>query len=124
MDFLIRKESADDKFDGFAFDDIDMLVSPRDGSLIPVAVYQGVHVCQVCAEQFVEDPASPFRMVEFSCGGYGVRVGIHAKCVDKASRALQRRGDRGNQVFDMSRMHRARRFLTQATRPFRKRRAG
>lgn len=124
MDFFIRRESNLDNVRGHAFDDIDMLLSERDGSLLPVAVRDGVHVCQQCGEQFVKDPASPLRMVEFSCGGHGVRIGIHARCVGAAQRALAQRGERGNPVFDMSVLHRARRFYTRATKPFRKRDAG
>lgn len=124
MDFFTRRESALDSIKGHAFDDIDMLLSKRDGSLVPVAVRDGVHVCQQCGEQFVDDPASPLRLVEFNCGGHGVRIGIHAKCTRDAQRALERRGHRGNIVHDMAMLHQARRFLTRATKPFRKRDAG
>lgn len=122
VDFLVRRQSVDDvdrTLTGQAFDDIDMLLSKRDGSLIPVAVIDGVHVCQQCSEQFVDEPSSPLRMVEFNCGGGGVRIGIHSKCVTKARKVLQKRGDKGNFVSDMSMLHRARRKFTQLTKPFR-----
>jgi hypothetical protein len=124
FDFLNRRESAHDTLGEFAFDDIDMLLSERDGSLIPVAVSDGVHVCQMCGKQFVGDPASPKRMVEFNCGGHGVRIGIHACCVNKASKKLRQRGENGEVLFDMAERHQARRFLTRATKAFRKRDAG
>lgn len=115
MDIFSKTESTEDSLDqGFAFGDIDMLLSERDGTLIPVAVENGVHVCQQCREQFVDDPSHPLRMVEFSCGGNGVRIGIHSRCVKKAQRALERRGGQGNLVHDMSTMTRARRFLAKA----------
>ena len=113
IDFFIRDASREDLHRGRAFDDIDMVMSKRDGSLIPVAMNNGVHVCQQCGGQFVEDPTSPDRLVEFSCGGHGVRIGIHSRCVDKASRALQKRGDKGDLVHDMSIMHKARRALSR-----------
>ena len=126
FDFLLKKESALDSLDaGYAFGDIDMVLSERDGSLVPVDMENGVHVCQQCREQFVDDRASPLRMVEFSCGGEGVRIGLHSKCVRKAQAAIEKRGDRGGGlVFDMSKMSQARRFLSRATKPFRKGDAG
>lgn len=122
VDFLVRRQSVDDvdkTLTGQAFDDIDMDVSARDGSLVPVAVMNGVHVCQQCAGQFVDLPTSSLRKVEFSCGGHGVRIMIHSKCVAKARRVLQKRGDKGDFVADMSLLHRARRKLTQLTKTFR-----
>jgi hypothetical protein len=117
FDIFTKEESALDALaSGNAFGDIDMLLSEKDGSLIPVAVENGVHVCQQCRKQFVDDPAHPHRMVEFNCGGHGVRIGIHACCVEKAQKALERRGDRGGGlVFDMSRMTQLRRFFSRAS---------
>jgi hypothetical protein len=120
-DILLKSDTALEALAaGNAFGDIDMLISERDGSLVPVAVENGVRVCQQCREQFIEDPTNPLRMVEFNCGGHGVRIGIHARCVGRAQKALERRGDKGNLVFDMSKMHRLRRFFSKATGPFRK----
>jgi hypothetical protein len=117
FDIFTRRESALDALaSGNAFGDIDMLLSKKDGSLIPVAVENGVHVCQQCREQFLDDPVSPLRMVEFNCGGHGVRIGIHARCVVKAQRALEHRGNRdGGLVFDMARMTQLRRFFSKAS---------
>ena len=119
FDFIKDQSIADDT-KGHAFDDIDMVISPRDGSLVVVGVVAGVHACHQCAEQFVDDLTSPLRMVEFNCGGHGTRIGIHSKCVAAARKVLQKRGDSGDLVHDMSLMHRARRFMTRATKPFRK----
>lgn len=117
---LIKNHSAADSMQGHAFDDIDMVISPKDGKLVVVGVVAGVHACHQCAEQFVDEPTSPLRMVEFSCGGHGTRIGIHSKCLNAARKVLQARGDQGDMAFDMSVLHRARRFLTKATKPFRK----
>ena len=122
FDLLVRRQSVDDvdkTITGQAFDDIDMDISERDGSLVPVAVMAGVHVCQQCARQFVDTPTSPLRKVEFSCGGHGVRIMLHSKCVAKARKVLQKRGNKGDLVADMSLLHQARRKFTQLTKPFR-----
>ena len=125
FDVFNRKQSAEDLLanDSASFGDIDMLISERDGSLVPVAMENGVHVCQQCREQFVDDPGSPLRMAEFNCGGEGIRIGIHSKCVRKAQKALNKRGDRGagaGLVLDMSEKHKARRFFYSGTKPFNK----
>lgn len=117
FDIFTRKQSAEDLLanDSASFGDIDMLISKVDGSLVPVAVENGVHVCQQCREQFVDDPSSPLRMVEFNCGGEGVRIGIHSKCVRNAQKAVNKRGDRGKGagiVLDMASKHQARRALS------------
>jgi len=60
-------------------DDMDMLISPNGGHLIPVAMKHGVHVCWACGEPF--DALSPrLRMVEKFTGG-SVPVGVHAQCI-------------------------------------------
>lgn len=120
VQLLVRQESAYDHVrDGLAFDDIDMFPSPRDGALVVVAVRHGVWACQMCAEQFVDDAAHPQRLVEFNCGGHGTRIAIHSCCVEAAAKALQKRGDRGELIFDLSLRHRMRRALTRFTKPFR-----
>lgn len=121
IDFFVRRQSVDDvdkTLTGQAFDDIQLDVSPRDGSLVAVAEIDGVWVCQQCSEQFVDDPSSPMRKVEFNCGGHGTRLYLHSRCVSKARRVLQKRGHNGDLVADMSILHRARRKFTELTKPF------
>jgi hypothetical protein len=129
FDFFLKnqRESGDDSENSFAADDLDMIQSPKDGALVPVAQRDGVHVCWQCFEQFVEDPAHPLRPVEFDPGGHNTRILIHSKCVRKAARAVERQatgGSGGNLFWDGVGRHQARRFLTRATKPFRKRDAG
>jgi hypothetical protein len=110
FDFLVRRESADDHLaagQNYA-DDMDLIVSPRDGRLVGVAMVNGVHACWVCFNQFVEDPAHKHRPVEFNCGGEGVRIHIHAGCVGNAGRY------QGKLYADKVAGHQARRFATQA----------
>jgi len=112
FEFLIRRESKDDHLakdkENYA-DDMDLVISPRDGSLVAVAQVDGVHVCWVCFDLFVEDPAHPDRQVEFNCGGHGTRIHIHAKCVRAAGRY------KGDLLHDKVAGHQARRFATKAT---------
>jgi hypothetical protein len=129
FDFFLKnqRESGDDHETSYAADDIDMIQSPRDGALIPVAQRDGVHVCWQCFEQFVEEASSPLRPVEFNAGGLGTRILIHSKCVKRASRAVYRQatgGEGANLFWDGIKRHQARRFLTRATKPFRKQDAG
>jgi hypothetical protein len=120
MNFLIRRESADDKQDGAVYaDDLDMIISPRDGTLIPVAVMNGVHVCWVCFEQFVDDPAHKHRGVEYNPGGNGVRILLHAGCVKAASRKQGMPSDGLPPIVqDKIAGHQRRRFITRALKPF------
>lgn len=116
FDFFIRRESADDHMahkagENYA-DDMDMLQSPRDGRLVPVAVVNGVHACWMCFGQFIEDPTHPHRMVEWKDPhGHGVRIGIHAGCVEKAGRY------KGDVFFDKVQGHQARRAATKLSLP-------
>jgi hypothetical protein len=116
---LFLRESADDHHKSHGADDLDLIQSPRDGSLVGVAQRSGVHVCWQCFEQFIDEAAHPDRPVEFNPGGEGTRILIHSKCVNKASK-----GDRGRLFWDGVKGHQARRFLTRATKPFRKKDAG
>jgi hypothetical protein len=110
--FFVRRESKDDHLakdsENYA-DDLDMIISPRDGSLVVVGLVNGVHVCQMCFEQFVDDPAHKHRGVEFNPGGYGTRLLLHSCCVEKASRY------KGNLLQDKVEGHQARRFATKAS---------
>lgn len=111
FDFLIRRESALDHLatgENYA-DDLDLIMSPRDGRLVAVAMVNGVHACWVCFEQFVEDPTHKDRAVEFDCGGHHTRIHIHAGCVRKAGRY------KGDLFHDKVSGHQARRFATKAT---------
>ena len=73
-EILLREETAYDHLGGgFAFDDIDMLISERDGSLIPVAMFNGVHVCQQCGGAVCGRPDEPpAHGPSLTCGGHGV----------------------------------------------------
>jgi hypothetical protein len=110
--FFVRRESADDHrgrdSENYA-DDLDLIISPRDGSLVAVAQVDGVHVCWVCFDQFVEDPAHKHRPQEFNCGGHGTRILVHSSCVKKASRY------KGDIYNDKVSGHQARRFAGKAS---------
>lgn len=115
FDFFLRRESADDHrakdSENYA-DDLDMLISPKDGTLLPVAIVNGVHACWVCFDQFVEDPTHKHRMVEWrDPEGQGVRIGIHAGCVKQAGRY------KGDIFFDKVQGHQARRAATKLSLP-------
>jgi hypothetical protein len=115
FDFFFKRESADDKQDGANYaDDLDMVISPKDGTLVPVAVVNGVHVCWHCFEQFVEDVAHPHRAVEYNAGGFGTRILLHSSCVSRV-KVYQ-----GDIVKDKIAGHQRRRFLTRALKPFTK----
>ena len=116
FDFFTRQESADDHHQSHAADDLDLVVSPRDGALVAVAQRDGVHVCWQCFSQFVESPEHPSRPVEFNPGGEGTRILIHSKCVKKASKSIHKQGGNGKLFWDGIRGHQARRFATRATK--------
>ena len=65
-------------------DDMDMVISPNGGHLVPVAMKHGVHVCWACGEPFDEFDRR-FRMVEKYTGG-AVPVGVHAQCISPKPR--------------------------------------
>jgi hypothetical protein len=108
--FFVRQESADDHLaTGQSYaDDMDLIVSERDGMLVAVAEVHGVHACWHCFKQFVQDPTHKHRPVEFNCGGHGTRILIHAGCVKGAGRY------QGDLFADKVSGHQARRFATKA----------
>jgi hypothetical protein len=93
-------------------DEMDLIVSPVDQKLVMACVRGGVHACGYCLEPFSPDQSSPDRLVEMNPGGWGTRIAIHSRCVSRAKKY------RGNLVYDRERGHQARRFTTQATKPF------
>jgi hypothetical protein len=121
---VIPNESRFDHVKGAAADDLDLIVSPKDGKLVGVAQLDGVHVCWQCFEQFIDDPSHPHRPVEFNPGGEGTRFLVHSCCVKAASKALRKLVDSGvpadTLFWDVVKGHQMRRFLTKATKPFRK----
>jgi hypothetical protein len=118
--FLKSDETKNDHMEGYGADDLDTLISERDGSLVAVAQRAGVHVCWQCFKQFVHAPSDPKRPVEMNPGGHGTRILIHSGCVDKAAKTIAKQGGNGRLFWDGIGRHRARRFLTQATKPFRR----
>ena len=66
-------------------DDMDMIISPNGGHLVPVAMKHGVHVCWACGEPF-DSLDRRYRMVEKFTGGT-VPVGVHAMCINPKPRA-------------------------------------
>lgn len=124
MSFGIKVTEEDDlKARGLANNatDLDMIISPRDGSLVPVAVHHGAHVCWGCFELFDEsDPK--LRMVEIRPNNQGtVRVGVHAKCVDPKNRKpfVDMKGSRELQsVEEVSKGIKLRRMVAKVVKPF------
>jgi len=81
MDILVRHETEDQKLaEGATFlDDLDLIVSPRDGLLVVVAVKAGQHVCQQCGGLFDEnDPR--MRGAEVSLAPGSPRLKLHSRC--------------------------------------------
>jgi hypothetical protein len=81
VDIFVRHETEDDKLAEGAtfFDDIDLLISPRDGLLMMVAVKGGKQVCQQCGYGFDEtDPR--YRSAEVSMSPGSPRLKLHARC--------------------------------------------
>lgn len=119
---LIKVTDEDDlKARGLAnkLDDMDMVISPHDGALVPVAMKNGVHVCWGCCEMF--DPEDRgLRMVEMRPPGSTVRVGVHARCVDPKNRKIfSDMGSRELQpVEEVSAGLRLRRTVAKAVKPF------
>ena len=115
MDY-IKRESADDHFKSRASSELDLVTSPKDSALVAVAQEDGVHVCWMCFEQFVELSDHKLRPVEMNCGGQGTRILIHSKCVTRAGKKLRAQG--GKLFWDNVNGHQDRRALTQAVKPF------
>jgi len=83
-ELLIRRETADEQLAVGAtyMDDIDLVVSPRDGLLCMVAVKGGRHVCQQCGGTFIESDQR-LRSTEVSLAPGSPRVLLHAQCEGK-----------------------------------------
>ena len=83
-EFLFRRETADEHLAVGAtyMDDVDLVMSPRDGLLCMVAVKGGRHVCQQCGDTFNESD-SRLRTVEVSLAPGSPRVLLHAMCESK-----------------------------------------
>jgi hypothetical protein len=103
--------------------ELDMINSPRDGSLVPIVMHYGIHVCWGCMEPFdADDPK--LRLEEFRAPGATVRVAIHRKCADPKNRKIF--SDRGENrelqsVAEVSRGLRIRKAVAkavQAVQPF------
>ncbi len=123
FDFFSKTdETKNDSMESFAADDLDLITSPADGHLVAVYQRNGVHVCWVCPTsrnaQFVHDPSSPLRPVEFNCGGEGTRIWVHSKCANKAAKRVQEQGNQGSLFWNGVGRHQARREMTRLTKPF------
>lgn len=113
-ELFIKDQSRDDHLAKHGAGDIDMVISPRDGTLVVVAQVDGVHVCARCHEQFVNDVSHRLRAVEYNPGGFGTRIMLHAVCVNPVKSFRSRDG--GNFLSTVVRAHQARRFATRATK--------
>lgn len=99
--------------------ELDMIQSLRDGSLVPVVMHYGVHVCWGCMEPF-EEGDSKLRMTEIRTPGSTVRVAVHAKCVDPRNRKVfsDMGGSRELQsVQEVTRGLRLRKMVAKVVRP-------
>lgn len=99
--------------------ELDMIQSPRDGSLVPIVMHHGVHVCWGCMEPFDESEPK-LRLVEMRCPGASVRVAIHHKCIDPRNRKIfsDMGGSRELQsVAEVSRGLKLRRMVARAVKP-------
>ena len=100
--------------------ELDMIQSPRDGSLVPIVMHHGVHVCWGCMEPF-DDSDPKLRLEEYRAPGATVRVAIHKKCADPRNRKIfsDRGGNRELQsVAEVSRGLRVRKAVAKAVQPF------
>lgn len=79
-DFFIKSDDAElEKLAEGAvhMDDIDLIMSPKDGALVPCAMKKGQHVCWQCGGAFNEGVPG-LRRTEVK-HGY-VRIMLHAQC--------------------------------------------
>lgn len=100
--------------------ELDMIQSPRDGTLVPVVMHHGVHVCWGCFEPF-DESVPKLRLTEIRTPGATVRVAVHAKCVDPKNRKVfsDMGGSRELQsVAEVSRGIQVRRMVAKAVKPF------
>lgn len=103
-----------------AVTELDMITSPRDGSLVPIVMHHGIHVCWGCMEPF-DDAEPKLRLEEYRAPGATVRVAIHKKCADPRNRKIF--SDRGESrelqsVEEVSRGLRIRKAVARAVQPF------
>lgn len=82
---FVRNQDEVDARGATFLDDMDMVISPNGGHLVPVAMKHGVHVCWACGEPF-DSLDRRFRMVEKFTGGT-VPVGVHAQCISPKPRS-------------------------------------
>jgi hypothetical protein len=87
--------------------DLDMVISPNGGHLVPVAMNHGVHVCWGCGEPF-GGMRDRNRMVEMRPPGSVVPVGMHSGCVGRRPRVS---------VADTLRGFELRRKMAQVAKP-------
>ncbi len=87
-------------------DDIDMVISRHDGALVVVAVHNGQHVCQRCAEPFDEN-RQELKGTEMRTEGG--RVLLHSKCLNPSPTSFKR-------LMDNLRGHQVRRFITKTSK--------
>lgn len=107
--FSITPEEVQKARGATFLDDLDMVISPNGGHLVPVAMKHGVHVCWGCGEPF--DPAKDrLRMVEMRPKDSVIPVGMHVGCVgaNRAPRAS---------VFDTLRGFELRRSMAAVAKP-------
>ena len=90
-------------------DDLDMIVSPHGGHLVPVAMKDGVHVCWGCGEPFDETDRK-LSLIEMRPPGSVVPVGMHRMCVGQ-NRKVQ------VSVFDQLRGLELRRSMARVAKP-------
>lgn len=107
--FSITPEEVQKAKGAVFLDDLDMIISPKGGHLVPVAMKNGVHVCWGCGEPFDENEQR-LRMVEMRVGGGPVPIGMHAGCVS-GNRKVQ------VSVFDTLRGFELRRTMARVAKP-------
>lgn len=88
-------------------DDLDMIISPYGGHLVPVAMKNGLHVCWGCGEPF--DPDDKHKaLVEMRPPGAAVPIGMHRSCVNRKARVS---------VFDTLKGFELRRTMAKVAKP-------
>lgn len=79
VDFFLKDEDQKLAKDAEFLDDVDLIMSPKDGALVAVAQRNGAHVCWQCGDLF-DDQDRKLRGIEVT-KGYA-RILLHAKCVN------------------------------------------
>jgi hypothetical protein len=67
--------------------ELDMIISPNGGHLVPIVEHYGVHVCWGCMEPF-DAMDRELRQIEMRPPRSTVPVAIHAKCADPSKRKI------------------------------------